>query len=107
MSRILALSDTPDPDRHDGAGRKNSAWVGNGPLDASGRNCGLGKSRNNKAKESDEDRPAYPNSLNLAPKQGQRDGENALSKRARTIRGCQHVFPQNRRMACEEYSTLS
>jgi hypothetical protein len=60
MSRILALSDTPDPDRHDGAGRKNSAWVGNGPLDASGRNCGLGKPRNNEAKESGEDRPVIP-----------------------------------------------
>ena len=81
--------------------------AGNGPLDASGRNGGLGKSRNNKAKESDEDRPVYPNCSNLSPNHGQRDRENALNRRARTILGCQHVFPQNRRMACEEHSTLA
>jgi hypothetical protein len=70
-----------------------------GPL----RNCGLGKSRNNKAKERDEDGSACPNSSNLA----EHDGENALSKRARLILGCQHVFPQNRQTACEEYSILA
>jgi hypothetical protein len=41
---------------------------------------GLGKSRNNKAEESYEDRPVYPNSSNSAPNHGQRDGENALNR---------------------------
>src|SRR4029077_18143928 len=51
---------------------------------------------NNKTKKSDEDRPVYPNSSNFALNHRQRDGENALNRRARMILGCRHVFHQNR-----------
>jgi hypothetical protein len=43
------------------------------------------------------------NFSSLVRSHGQRDGENAPNDRTRMIPGCQHVFPQDRRTACEVF----